>query len=130
MKREPIQTRIDDELGFAVQTIVAPISADDLVAAQTKLFVDMAYPPEGAVLWETTVEGSITPMRLDGIVDAVRKIRPVMQLQQGGRTALVAPNLVHFAMARMYTQIAGDVEREMQVFRNRASAIDWWNGDG
>jgi len=120
-----VTTRIEEELGLAIQEIRGDLSVDEIVKAQQELYVGLGFDPAKPCLWDAThgnVAGAMTGSEMQ---QAASRGESLWGQMAGGRTAILVARDADFGMGRMYEQMAANMPRELGVFRDRDEALAW-----
>ena len=118
-----IQKKVDSQTDLTVYTVVGKITAK-----QVKVAIQKFYDGDitSKVLWDLSKSdvGDLTESEIESVALTPRKFA---EARSGGKTAIVAPRVLSFGLARMYelqTNIQ-DFPFKTQTFHTTEEAYQW-----
>jgi hypothetical protein len=115
----PADFRIDRSRHVVYSRAWGVLTDQDLSDNRDALFADPAFDPGLAQLYDFT---EVTEVQVTSAV--VRQLAQTSRFAPRARRAIVVSSDDAFGMARMYSLLS-DREEMTQVFRDRASAMQW-----
>ena len=116
----PVQYEVDVERRLVMTTVGGVVSAADMVAYQAELVADARFSPSFDTLMEFLPHSVFT-----GTGDDIRQLAQSTPSAPGMRRAYVVANDLHFGLSRMAQEYADMMGKEVELFRDRAAALDW-----
>jgi len=114
----PVEHRIDPEQHLVCARAWGVLTDKDIRDAREALACEPGFTPDLAFLFDLT---DVTEVALSTVT--IWRLSRSSVFGRGARQALVVSSDVAFGMARMYVMLT---ERtDIEVFRNRQSALDW-----
>ena len=121
----PIEITIDSEKQLTTHTVIGEISYEEIMTAVKQLWEGQKTKH---VLWDARngTVANVSYNELASIADFV-KLQSKQQ-QFGGKTALIAPQDIDYAMSRTYGTFAELKQflHEVKVFRSYEEAMEWF----
>ena len=118
-----VSTRIDEELGLAIQETRSDLSGDEIVKVQQELYVGLGFDSARPFPLDATqgnVAGAVTGSEMQ---QAAGRGEPLWKGMADGRTAILVARDADFGMGRMHQQTVANMPREVGVFRDRDEAL-------
>jgi hypothetical protein len=115
----PGEYRIDKSERVVYSRAWGVFTDEDLAETRASLFTDPAFSPDFAIVIDLS---DVTELRLTS--RALLNLAMTSRFAPTVRRAIVVSSDVAYGMARMFAILTGREER-VQVFRDRASALEW-----
>jgi hypothetical protein len=115
----PADYRIDRSERVIYSRAWGVLTDQELAANRAALYADPDFEPDLAQLYDFT---DVTEVQITS--PALRELASTTRFSPDARRAVVVSTDVAFGMARMYSIVSGR-EGFIQVFRDRASAVQW-----
>ena len=115
----PADNRIDRSKRIVYSRAWGVLTDEDLKSNRAALFADPGFEPNLSQLYDFT---NVTEVRITS--EALLSLAMTSRFSPTSRRAVVVSSDEAFGMARMYSILSGR-EELIQVFRDRASAMQW-----